>query len=184
MDEPEDTRQRILDVALELIGRQGFAATTTRELAERLGFSKAALYYHFKTKDELLTALIAPMLDTLRALVQADPSAVDRRAVLAGYVELVATFENPIRVLSSDPSVRARPPAAAAQPLYDRLMRMLAHDRHPTLEARAQARAALGGIHSVFDYARPDEDRAVLRAVALESAARALGLGPGPGRNG
>ena len=39
----DQTRARILDVALELIADRGFAATSTREIAERLGVTKAAL---------------------------------------------------------------------------------------------------------------------------------------------
>src|SRR5262245_44199063 len=53
-----ETRARILATAVELIAEKGFAATTTRELSERLGFTKAALYYHFRTKDDLLVALV------------------------------------------------------------------------------------------------------------------------------
>ncbi|MGH9090667.1 MAG: TetR/AcrR family transcriptional regulator [Acidimicrobiales bacterium] len=56
--EPErSTRERILDVALDLFTEQGFDKTSLREIAERLGFSKAALYYHFASKDDILMAL-------------------------------------------------------------------------------------------------------------------------------
>ena len=46
-----------MEAALDLFAEKGFAQTATRELAERLGFTKAALYYHFRTKDDLLAAL-------------------------------------------------------------------------------------------------------------------------------
>ena len=52
-----DTRERILDVALELFTEQGFDGTSLREIAERLGVTKAALYYHFESKDDILLAL-------------------------------------------------------------------------------------------------------------------------------
>ena len=55
-----DTRQRILDVASELFAEQGYDATSLREIADRLGFTKAALYYHFQSKDEILKALVEP----------------------------------------------------------------------------------------------------------------------------
>ena len=51
------TRQRILDVALDLFIEQGFDKTPLRQIAEKLGFSKAALYYHFASKDDILMAL-------------------------------------------------------------------------------------------------------------------------------
>ncbi|MGP8060867.1 MAG: TetR/AcrR family transcriptional regulator [Acidimicrobiales bacterium] len=52
-----DTRQRILDVALDLFIAQGFDGTSLREIAEKLGVTKAALYYHFASKDDILMAL-------------------------------------------------------------------------------------------------------------------------------
>jgi len=51
------TRERILDVALDLFIEKGFDKTSLREIAERLGFSKAALYYHFASKDDIFMAL-------------------------------------------------------------------------------------------------------------------------------
>ena len=52
-----DTRERILDVALDLFTRQGFDGTSLRQIAEELGLTKAALYYHFESKDDILLAL-------------------------------------------------------------------------------------------------------------------------------
>jgi AcrR family transcriptional regulator len=51
------TRERILDIALDLFIEQGFDKTPLRQIAEQLGFSKAALYYHFASKDDILMAL-------------------------------------------------------------------------------------------------------------------------------
>lgn len=56
--EPEQsTRDRILDIAMDLFIEQGFDKTSLREIADQLGFSKAAIYYHFQSKDEILLAL-------------------------------------------------------------------------------------------------------------------------------
>ncbi|MGA2529735.1 MAG: helix-turn-helix domain-containing protein [Acidimicrobiales bacterium] len=55
--EQESTRERILDIAMELFTEQGYEKTSLRQIAERLGFSKAAIYYHFASKDEILLAL-------------------------------------------------------------------------------------------------------------------------------
>jgi AcrR family transcriptional regulator len=55
--ETPDTRERILDIALDLFTTQGYETTSLREIAEQLGFSKAAIYYHFKSKDDILIAL-------------------------------------------------------------------------------------------------------------------------------
>jgi AcrR family transcriptional regulator len=51
------TRERILDVALDLFTEQGFDGTSMREIAERLHISKPAIYHHFASKEEILMAL-------------------------------------------------------------------------------------------------------------------------------
>jgi AcrR family transcriptional regulator len=55
--EEASTRERILDVALDLFIEKGFDGTSLREISEKLGFTKAALYYHFASKDDILLAL-------------------------------------------------------------------------------------------------------------------------------
>jgi AcrR family transcriptional regulator len=51
------TRERILDIALALFNEHGYDKTSLREIAERLGTTKAALYYHFERKEDILLAL-------------------------------------------------------------------------------------------------------------------------------
>jgi AcrR family transcriptional regulator len=51
------TRERILGIALELFTEQGYDKTSLRDIAERLGTTKAALYYHFERKEDILLEL-------------------------------------------------------------------------------------------------------------------------------
>lgn len=55
--EPPSTRDRILDVALRLFTEKGFDATSLQEVADELGVTKAALYYHYRSKEDILLAL-------------------------------------------------------------------------------------------------------------------------------
>ena len=55
--ETKSTRERILDVAMDLFIEKGYDKTSLREIAEQLGFTKAALYYHFSSKEDILMAL-------------------------------------------------------------------------------------------------------------------------------
>jgi len=52
-------RERLLDAAEVLFARDGFAATTTREIAERAGTSTGMVFYHFPTKTALLETVLA-----------------------------------------------------------------------------------------------------------------------------
>jgi AcrR family transcriptional regulator len=77
-----DTRNRIKDVALELFTEQGYEATSLREIAERLHVTKAALYYHFKTKEDIVASLIEDRtahLDELIAWAQDQSPGPDLR---------------------------------------------------------------------------------------------------------
>ena len=51
------TRERIQTVAVELFAEHGYDKTSLREIAERLNVTKAALYYHFNTKEEIVVSL-------------------------------------------------------------------------------------------------------------------------------
>lgn len=50
----EDTPARLLRAAIEAFAERGFHATTTRDIAGRAGMSPAALYIHYRTKEQLL----------------------------------------------------------------------------------------------------------------------------------
>ncbi|MGW3206274.1 TetR/AcrR family transcriptional regulator [Streptomyces sp. NPDC001135] len=65
-----NTRQRIQDVALELFAEQGYEKTSLREIAERLDVTKAALYYHFKTKEEIIVSLFEDLTQPIEALIE------------------------------------------------------------------------------------------------------------------
>jgi len=76
--EPLSTRERILDVALDLFIEKGFDKTSLREIAEQLGVTKAALYYHFASKEDILMALHLRLhefgLDALTQLGDQEPT--------------------------------------------------------------------------------------------------------------
>lgn len=52
-------REQILEVAARLFTSKGYAATSTREIAEAVGIRQASLYYHFAGKGEIVTELLA-----------------------------------------------------------------------------------------------------------------------------
>ncbi len=91
-----DTRQRAVAVALELFNDKGYEQTALREVAERLGITKAALYYHFPSKEALLAAVVdSQQGEPVEALLswvddQPQPLSVEvRREVLRRIAELL-----------------------------------------------------------------------------------------------
>jgi len=65
-----NTRQRIQDVALELFAEQGYEKTSLREIAERLDVTKAALYYHFRTKEDILISIFQDLTRPMDQLIE------------------------------------------------------------------------------------------------------------------
>src|ERR1700723_3214126 len=65
-----DTRERIQAVALELFAEHGYEKTSLREIAERLGVTKAALYYHFKSKEDIVRSFTDDYFAELAALLE------------------------------------------------------------------------------------------------------------------
>jgi AcrR family transcriptional regulator len=86
-----DTKEKIQDVAMELFAEQGYDKTSLREIAERLGVTKAALYYHFKTKEEIITSLFQATARRMDAVVewaeQNTPTPETRRELVHRYAE-------------------------------------------------------------------------------------------------
>ena len=67
----QSTLDRLLDAASALFSRKGYAATSTREIAEILGIRKASLYYHIENKEDLLYAICKSSLERIRSDVAA-----------------------------------------------------------------------------------------------------------------
>lgn len=71
-------RDEILDAAGELFTTLGYVATSTRTIADSVGIRQASLYHYFKTKDDILCALLSqtvtPTLSIIPSLQNAEPS--------------------------------------------------------------------------------------------------------------
>ncbi|WP_159844583.1 TetR/AcrR family transcriptional regulator [Nocardia sp. CY41] len=63
------TKSAIRDAAVKLFGAKGFEQTSLREVADAVGITKASLYYHYASKLDLLLAIIDPIVDHMRSVV-------------------------------------------------------------------------------------------------------------------
>jgi AcrR family transcriptional regulator len=102
----KETRQRILDIALELFGERGFAGTSVADIAGRLGTSKAALYYHFRSKVEIAEALLAGPMRTYAELMERAPELAPEE-LLAAVIDTTAELYALTEVIGNDPSIQA-----------------------------------------------------------------------------
>jgi AcrR family transcriptional regulator len=104
-----DTRQRLIEVAVDLFTRHSFAGTSLQMIADEMGFTKAAIYYHFRSREELLAAVVEPIFEQLSAIItvaESQRSAAARADhMLLGYAELAVANRALVSVLACDPSV-------------------------------------------------------------------------------
>lgn len=171
-----DTRARIIEVALTEFAESGFHATSLREIAERVGVSKAAVLYHFQGKADILGALAEPMLTDLesamRTAAKADPA--DRRwAAIEGLLDVWLTHRHLLSVNLNDLAMAAS--GTIFQRFRDGMLRanVLVAGRNPTLADRitaAQAIAMLSDPVVLF----PDAPVATVRAEVLRGVHRLL----------
>jgi AcrR family transcriptional regulator len=103
------TRGRIAEAALELFTERGYDGTSLNDVAERVGITKANVYYYFRTKSDLVAAVARPAYDLLgQALDEAEslPDPEQRMELLTErYVEMTLSRRSFVRLLSRDPAV-------------------------------------------------------------------------------
>lgn len=146
------TRESIRTVALELFAEQGYDGTSLREIAERLGVTKAAVYYHFKTKEEILGSLVEDFLaqvDDIIGWAEAQPvDAATRHEVLRRYSELLSGRTSELTQFLQDNKTAIRELAAGADmhKRFEQLSGLLITPGQPPA-AQLKARLALVALH-------------------------------------
>jgi AcrR family transcriptional regulator len=161
---------------MELFAEQGYEKTSLREIAERLGVTKAALYYHFRTKDDIVASLFEDFLTQIDDIVAwATSQTIDDKvraeivhryaAVLAGPGEAMIQF-----VQGNQSAVRDLKDSHQLFERFRALNKLLADPGAP-LKRQIKANMALAmlhlGSHGPIEVDAPLEER---RAAALEVA--------------
>lgn len=143
--DPQSTRQRILDIALNLFANLGYAGTSVADIAGELGTSKAALYYHFKSKVEILDALLTEPTAAYAELAdRAAAGELSSEQVLDELIDSIAGSRVLMGVVSNDPSVirvvMERATCPNPQEKLDAIIAVLAGpDPDPVARIRAHA---------------------------------------------
>ena len=105
--EKQDTRRAILAVAQELFAAQGYAGTSVADITGRLGMSKAALYYHFSSKTEILRALLQEPIAAYSRLAEGAAGPLGTRELLGAVIDTTADLSALVDVIGNDPSAQS-----------------------------------------------------------------------------
>ena len=180
-DKTEATSERIRSVAAELFAEKGYGETSLREIAERLGITKAALYYHYPSKEQLLQAIVQPFFDDIRVLVaQAEqelPSGPALRSFFEAYLDMLLGHRTVCALFLRDASsiVAIVPLYKEAIHLTRRLNSSIAGP-DATDEQRLRTAAAFEvlGVALLTSSWLPDIPDDTVRKTLLDSAIRVL----------
>jgi AcrR family transcriptional regulator len=175
-----DTRTRLIDAAVALFTRHSFAGTSLQMIADELGFTKAAIYHHFRTREQLLAAVLEPMLDELATVVDSAESKRTAHAraehMLSSYATLAVRNRGLVAVLATDPSVAAALGERAEWgDLIKRQLALLA-DVDPGPAGEIRAAVVFAGIAAAAGPTWGNFDDDALREHLVEAGRRTLGL--------
>jgi AcrR family transcriptional regulator len=175
-----DTRARIQRVALELFAEQGYERTSLREIAERLGVTKAALYYHFKSKEDIVRSFSEDHFARLDALIawakEQPPGPATGREILDRYVTVLNDGSDVFRFLEQNQATlhsheSGKHRFEQFRPRLDALVELIA-GRDASTRAKVRAAVAFFSTSACFIYfhGRDDLDPSELRKIVLEIA--------------
>ena len=162
-----DTRARIQQVAVELFTQHGYEGTSLREIAERLDVTKAALYYHFKSKEDIVISLVEDYSKQMDALIEwgrTQPrTAQTRRELLSRYVDIVAEGDQVFRMLhQNQAAVSMLSSAKSRGELFKERIEFLIDlltEPGAGLAERVRAAMAIGGISVGWMFFASQADR-------------------------
>ena len=174
-----DTRSRAQKVALELFAEQGYEKTSLREIAERLGVTKAALYYHFKSKENIVHSFTDDYFAELDALLdwakEQPRGDATRRELLDRYVSVVLAGNEVFHFLEQNrASVQAMEAGkerfARVRVRLDALVDVLVGADAPLRDRVRATTAVLSVGATCMFFLQQVDDRDKLRAIVLEMA--------------
>jgi AcrR family transcriptional regulator len=147
-----NTREQIRSVALEMFAERGYDGTSLREIAEQLGITKAAVYYHYKTKEDILVSLLEDFLGQVDGLLDwaedQPPGPATRHAVVERYAELLSGRASKLArfMQEGQPAIRELAAGLDLRKRFGRLIPLLIDDI-TTPEAALRGQLAVVAVH-------------------------------------
>lgn len=173
------TREKIQQVALELFAEQGYDKTSLREIAERLEVTKAALYYHFRTKDDIVASLFDDYIAEIDRIVdwaraQGEVTNAVRREIILRYAAILGEPGSGImKFIQGNQSTMRE--LKIGQRLTDRFgaVSQLLIDKSAPLKTQIKSAMSMGMLHvgmfaPIAIEATPEERKAAALEAVLE----------------
>lgn len=177
MARQSDTKQRILQTARELFAHRGVQQTSLQDIADRLGITKPALYYHFASREDLVRSIVTPLLDDgegflARMEQRHDVSPVE---LIEGFFDFHHRHRKDMMLLLTELTTLAELGLIDVVLSWRARLTRLVFGPEATLEQQARAVLAFGGMQDCT-MQFPDTPVEELRTATVTAARAALGI--------
>ncbi|MCV7254212.1 TetR/AcrR family transcriptional regulator [Mycolicibacterium fluoranthenivorans] len=177
---PSETRQRIQEAARELFGQKGVQRTSLQDIADRLGITKPALYYHFRSREDLVRSILTPLIEEGEAFVAGHErlrgsARTGPRELLEGYFDFHYRHRADLFLIVAELTTLADLGLIDVMLAWRERLGKLVFGSRPTLAQSARAVIAFGGVQDCC-LQFPDTPYEPLRRASIDGAMAALGL--------
>jgi AcrR family transcriptional regulator len=180
-EQAERTRQQILQTAQRLFTELGYDATSLQMIADEMGLTKAAVYYHFRAKSDILHETMRPGIQRLGTLLDETATIRGRRAraehLVNGFVDFLVRNRHYAVMASTDPAAKRDKMDAEAMTMRQRALSLLFGD-NPTGAERLSFNAVFFIPECLPDLTDLTDEE--LREALLTTMLRMLRVPSGP----
>lgn len=157
--------------------RQGVQRTSLQDIADQLGITKPALYYHFTSREELIRSIVAPLIEDGEQFVvdQENRAEIHVRELLEGYFDFMYRHRRDLVVVLTEFAILEDLALVEKVLAWHSRLGKLVFGPNPTLGQATRAVIAFGGLQDCCLHF-PDTPPAELRAAAVAGAQAALGI--------
>lgn len=167
----------IQQVALELFIEQGFSATSLQQIADRIGVTKAALYYHFPSKADLARSIFQPWKEDLDAFLDEAELHPERskRQIIGEVFDVLVRHRGAFTAMMVDGSIIRHVDLISWTAEWAARLQGLFIGPNPTVYQQTRVAIAFGGLNdAVFLLGQLSEDE--VRPAAIDAVCGALGI--------
>lgn len=153
--------------------------TSLQDIADRLGITKPALYYHFPSREDLVRSILAPLIEEGERFVAEHESRehAEARELLEGYFDFHYRHRRDLVLLLTELSTLIDLDLIDTVLAWRERLARLVFGKRPTLAQSTRAVVAFGGLQDCC-VQFPDAPQAELRDKSVAAALDALGVRP------
>jgi AcrR family transcriptional regulator len=152
-EQARQTKQGIVDTAQRLFSERGYEGASLQDIADEMGLTKAAVYYHFPNKADILRAIVVPTFRAMSDLLDIAETKRSRtgrmRVIVDGLVDMLVLHRDALSIMMANPTTdTAHADEAAFDAMRQRAITLL-YGENPSTDQRAALYLVVGVVAAV-----------------------------------